>query len=150
MKCSHCGKTLSPARSRNPQHSGAGQIGESRPAYGNMANKTITIKCRSCGAINVIADDLFSLAPVEQEAPQSPAVLTREVMRRNIIVALKAFYPRYRGYNGGYLAPVRDPDPDLFMSVLTELEQEGVIEYNDTQIALRLSQKYFDTRQERA
>jgi hypothetical protein len=64
-------------------------------------------------------------------------------MRENIIKALRIFYPGHRGYNGGYLAPVRDPNPDLFMNVLTELEREGLIEYNDTDIALRLSQKYF-------
>jgi len=73
-----------------------------------------------------------------------------KAMRKNIIQALKSFYPRYRAYNGGYLALVREADPDLFMRVLTQLEQEGIIEYNDTQIALRLSDKYMKAVQELA
>jgi hypothetical protein len=33
------------------------------------------------------------------------------------------------------------------MQVLGELEQEGIIEYNDTQIALRLSKRYLAAAQ---
>ena len=65
-------------------------------------------------------------------------------MRDGIVSILKRLYPHRTGYNGGHLAPVRDLDPDLFMSVLTELENKGVVEYNDTQIAMRLSKQFIE------
>jgi hypothetical protein len=68
-------------------------------------------------------------------------------MRQGIISILKSLYPRRTGYNGGLLAPIRDLNPDLFMSVLTELETEGVIKYNDTQIAMRLSEEFMKQNQ---
>lgn len=74
------------------------------------------------------------------EAKQSPS--NEPEMRDAIIAVLKNLYPTRTGYNGGHLAPVRDPNPDLFFAVLHELEQEGIIEYNDTQIAMRLSDKF--------
>lgn len=63
-------------------------------------------------------------------------------MRQAIIVKLKSLYPTRTGDNGGHLAHIRDPNPDLFFSVLNQLEMEGIIEYNDTQIAMRLSESF--------
>ena len=63
-------------------------------------------------------------------------------MREAIIATLKRLYPTRTGYNGGHLAPIRDPNPDLFFAVLHKLEMSGIIEYNDTQIAMRLSESF--------
>lgn len=61
---------------------------------------------------------------------------TRESMREGMISILKRLYPHRTGYNGGHLALVRGRDPDVFMSVLTELERDGIIEYNEGGIYL--------------
>ena len=109
----------------------------------------MTIRCRFCGAVNTIPANTASTTELQPEPAQTGSGdVTEETMRGNIIRALKTFYPRYRGYNGGYLAPVREPNPDLFMRVLTKLERNGIIEYNDTQIALRLSETFMKRPQE--
>ena len=145
LKCAQCNRVLSVERQKKQLHLFDRVKEESPSAYGSA----IRIKCSYCGAINTIDRQAISAPNVDPQEQQNACVaITKEVMRENIMKALKHFYPRYRAYNGGYLAPVRDRDPDLFMQILTELEQEGIIEYNDTQIALRLSEKYLKSCQE--
>ncbi len=130
-ECFQCGEVL------------AENVKDGVSSYGKIQEAMI-VKCIHCGAENRIETYEKETVIATQKAKQGVDVeMTRETMRQNILKALKTFYPGHRGYNGGYLAPVRDPNPDLFMNVLTELENEGLIEYNDTDIALRLSEKYF-------
>lgn len=80
----------------------------------------------------------------EKSSPEIHSPKDATEMRQSIISTLKRLYPMRTGYNGGHLAPIRDPNPELFFNVLHQLETEGVIEYNDTQIAMRLSEKFID------
>lgn len=91
--------------------------------------------CPNCGARNRMGEG------TEDTDSTRAAPRDEKEMREAIISTLKRLYPTRTGYNGGHLALIRDPNPDLFFQVLHELETEGVIEYNDTQIAMRLSEK---------
>jgi len=93
--------------------------------------------CPNCGAKNQIDQSVASEPAFAYGKPGD-----EKAMREAIISILANLYPTRTGYNGGHLAPVRDHNPDLFFSVLQQLETEGVIEYNDTQIAMRLSDEF--------
>ncbi len=133
-KCSACGRDLELEQTLAREW-----VGEDAPSYGDT--ELVTVRCGHCGALNHVRKSELEASGVA-EAP--PKLMTRDTMREGIISILKGLYPHRTGYNGGHLAPVRDLDPDMFMSVLTELENEGIIEYNDTQIAMRLSGQFME------
>lgn len=110
--------------------------------YGS--EETLLFTCPYCGAKNKLR-----LAEIQSEQSEEKFVpATPDEMRTAIIDILKRLYPGRTGYNGGHLAPVRDPNPELFFAVLSELEKERIIEYNDTQVALRLSPIFIENRGE--
>ncbi|MDP1808287.1 MAG: hypothetical protein Q8L35_01985, partial [Actinomycetota bacterium] len=79
--------------------------------------------CPNCGAKNLIDQNVASEPALDYDEPRD-----EKAMRKAIITILKKLYPTRTGYNGGHLAPIRDPNPDLFFAVLQQLEIEGVIE----------------------
>lgn len=98
--------------------------------------------CPNCGAKNQIDQNVASEPALDYGKP-----CDEKAMREAIISILMNLYPTRTGYNGGHLAPIRDPNPDSFFAVLQQLEIEGVIEFNDTQIAMRLSEKFMQGRE---
>lgn len=139
VKCFHCARiTYGEGDGDSPLLDGVEE------APGTYQDADVFV-CSNCGAVNRVKRT--GAEGIERPAVQGADPLTRSAMRDGIISILTSLYPRRTGYNGGLLAPIREPNPDLFMSVLTELEAEGVIEYNDTQIAMRLSDRFIKQNQ---
>lgn len=110
----------------------ANQVRDPSASYGG-----VEYVCPNCGAKNLLDQDVASEPALNYGKPRD-----EKAMREAIISILANLYPTRTGYNGGHLAPIRDPNPDLFFAVLQQLEVEGVIEYNDTQIAMRLNDEF--------
>jgi len=134
LTCSKCGQ---PRHAAAPETLPPFEGIEEAPALYREGDVFV---CSHCGAVNRL--DRGGPKETQAIAGEKTEPLSRSGMRDGIISILNSLYPRRTGYNGGFLAPMRDLDPDLFMSVLTELEGQGVIEYNDTQIAMRLSEEF--------
>ena len=125
VRCTQCGAIF--PREEKPEVS-PGRVRETASGYNNRKSKTVIVRCPHCGAVNIVDEEMLNNMKREAESlPCFAGPVNRETMRKNIITALEHFYPRYRAYNGGFLAPVRDPNPDLFMKVLTDLEREDLI-----------------------
>jgi len=142
VKCFHCGRLIPPlVRGDVPLFEETEGIEEPPAPY----QEADVFVCPHCGAVNRV--NRAGLKEMQATAGEKTEPLSRSGMRDGIISILKSLYPRRTGYNGGLLAPMRDLNPELFMSVLTELETQGVIEYNDTQIAMRLSEEFMKQNQ---
>lgn len=137
--CKLCGQPLFGDAARLCEFLG---VREQPPKYAEDAEMAV-FQCPHCGAKNEFGKaDLSQMFRDAHKARLMAKPLTKKIARDEILKILRRMYPTRTGYNGGHLAPVRDVNPDVFFEVLSELEKEGVIEYNDTNIVMRLSDTY--------
>lgn len=115
--------------------------GPNEPIF--QEEKIFKVQCPHCGIYGS-----YTESRLKSENEKASLILNppqnRKEMKEAIISVLKRLYPRRTGYNGSHLEPLDTHNREMFFAALRELEEDGLIEYNDTDIFMRLTDKYFE------